>query len=479
MQIKYLNRSLQRFDATQVIPTQFVMFTLSVILGSAILYRDFERTNGRGAGEFVGGCALTFLGVWVITTGRPHDDNDEEEEEEERAPEQEDAIYLGPEEYGDDEVHFGPSSDSSRRHSALMNEFPTMSALTPYTSAGSHHRRPSMHRLNTPHITFTSEPPSQAVTVTTTPAGLDMDDDSLTANPWATDSLISSLNHRSNQPPLLHTTNSSPILPSEAEALTSQQHGSHRPDTPRRGTSPATNQPNPPPPSSRPSTPPGPGGSGTLRRKSHTTPSPSSSRPQPTPTPRPSDTEPATPSSSTNRARGTITTPSTSITSTPHNHHLKRGSISLLPGPLTSPLSSSLSAVVADSLRKGVELRSHAGSAPGTPTSRPRRNTREGGGAFGGWLGGGGAGVAGPRDAGADAGRRRSRGVSVSGEARSRGGSFAAEGGGVVREEEEGQEQAEGSERVKSGGEVAEGSEQQQQQQPQREGEGNAGASSS
>ncbi|KAL1620762.1 hypothetical protein SLS56_009532 [Neofusicoccum ribis] len=236
MQIKYLNRALQRFDATQVIPTQFVLFTLSVILGSAILYRDFERTNGRGAGEFVGGCAMTFLGVWIITTGRPRDDDDEEEEEEERAPEQEDAIHLGPEEYGDDEVHYGPtySNDSSRRQSALMNELPTISNRL--------HRTPSAH--------------------------------------------------------------------------------------------------------------------------------------------------------------------------------LKRGSISLVPGPLTSPLSSSLSAVVADSLRKGVEMR----SLSGTPTGgRPRRNTKEGAaGSFGGWLGGGGTGVAGPRDAVADAGlvasaqRRRSRGVSAS-----------------------------------------------------------------
>ncbi|KAF2093924.1 DUF803-domain-containing protein, partial [Rhizodiscina lignyota] len=70
MQIRYLNRALQRFDSTQVIPTQFVLFTLSVILGSAVLYRDFERTKAENAGEFIGGCALTFAGVWLITSGR-------------------------------------------------------------------------------------------------------------------------------------------------------------------------------------------------------------------------------------------------------------------------------------------------------------------------------------------------------------------------------------------------------------------------
>ncbi|KAF2087027.1 DUF803-domain-containing protein, partial [Saccharata proteae CBS 121410] len=70
LQIKYVNRALQRFDSTQVIPVQFVLFTLSVILGSAILYRDFERTSAQDAGKFIGGCALTFLGVWLITSGR-------------------------------------------------------------------------------------------------------------------------------------------------------------------------------------------------------------------------------------------------------------------------------------------------------------------------------------------------------------------------------------------------------------------------
>lgn len=82
MQIKYVNRSLQRFDATQVIPTQFVMFTLSVILGSAILYRDFERMSADHAGKFVGGCAMTFFGVWLITSKRPKAPEDDDREQE-------------------------------------------------------------------------------------------------------------------------------------------------------------------------------------------------------------------------------------------------------------------------------------------------------------------------------------------------------------------------------------------------------------
>ncbi|KAH6660786.1 magnesium transporter, partial [Truncatella angustata] len=65
MQVRYVNKALQRFDSTQVIPIQFVMFTLSVIIGSAILYRDFERTSAEQAIKFVGGCLLTFFGVFL------------------------------------------------------------------------------------------------------------------------------------------------------------------------------------------------------------------------------------------------------------------------------------------------------------------------------------------------------------------------------------------------------------------------------
>lgn len=92
MQVRYVNRALQRFDSTQVIPIQFVMFTLSVIIGSAVLYRDFERTTARQAAKFVGGCLLTFFGVFLITTGRPRQDEDEEVLSDEEGVE--DTIHL-------------------------------------------------------------------------------------------------------------------------------------------------------------------------------------------------------------------------------------------------------------------------------------------------------------------------------------------------------------------------------------------------
>ena len=78
MQIRYVNKALQRSDSTVVIPIQFVMFTLCVITGSAVLYRDFERTTPQQAAKFVGGCLLTFFGVFLITSGRaPRGEDDE------------------------------------------------------------------------------------------------------------------------------------------------------------------------------------------------------------------------------------------------------------------------------------------------------------------------------------------------------------------------------------------------------------------
>ncbi|KAK3333397.1 magnesium transporter NIPA-domain-containing protein [Cercophora scortea] len=78
MQVRYVNKALQRFDSTQVIPIQFVLFTLSVIIGSAVLYRDFERTTSEQAVKFIGGCLFTFFGVFLITSGRPRHDEEED-----------------------------------------------------------------------------------------------------------------------------------------------------------------------------------------------------------------------------------------------------------------------------------------------------------------------------------------------------------------------------------------------------------------
>ncbi|KAL0146001.1 magnesium transporter NIPA-domain-containing protein [Mucor lusitanicus] len=70
LQIKYLNKALQRFDSTEVIPTQFVLFTVSAIIGSAVLYHDFDGMDMEQMSRFMSGCAIEFLGVYLITSKR-------------------------------------------------------------------------------------------------------------------------------------------------------------------------------------------------------------------------------------------------------------------------------------------------------------------------------------------------------------------------------------------------------------------------
>lgn len=115
MQIKYINRALQRFDSTQVIPTQFVLFTLSVIVGSAVLYRDFESMSVARAGKFVGGCLMTFLGVYFITSGRVRSDGESTFSTED----EEEAIGLSNGERYRDRVDMSPPTQPLRAAKAL------------------------------------------------------------------------------------------------------------------------------------------------------------------------------------------------------------------------------------------------------------------------------------------------------------------------------------------------------------------------
>ncbi|CAO3619219.1 unnamed protein product [Cunninghamella echinulata] len=70
LQIKYLNKALQRFDSTAVIPTQFVLFTIAAIIGSAVIYGDFDDAGMNQMSRFMTGCVIEFLGVYFITSKR-------------------------------------------------------------------------------------------------------------------------------------------------------------------------------------------------------------------------------------------------------------------------------------------------------------------------------------------------------------------------------------------------------------------------
>ncbi|KAJ3864884.1 magnesium transporter NIPA-domain-containing protein [Lentinula novae-zelandiae] len=74
-QIRYLNRALMRFDSKIVIPIQFVLFNLSAIIGSAILYGDFKKASFHQIVTFLYGCAATFAGVFIIAWSSQSNDN--------------------------------------------------------------------------------------------------------------------------------------------------------------------------------------------------------------------------------------------------------------------------------------------------------------------------------------------------------------------------------------------------------------------
>ncbi|KAK8213184.1 hypothetical protein M8818_002482 [Zalaria obscura] len=221
LQIKYVNRALQRFDSTQVIPVQFVLFTLSVIIGSAVLYRDFERESAQNAGKFVGGCALTFLGVWFITSRRdksPSNDEDEELDEE-----NEDTIDLQDEEGVQPEI-IERSSDAQRRSSARGQP-----------------RKELRSFPSTPSIVISEHSDSDS-------QQSDFDElASMTANPWAASAAranLTSIHAKSTsilpiesessdrQKPPFHATTSAPTVPTA-----SSNHNTLRPVRSRAGQS--------------------------------------------------------------------------------------------------------------------------------------------------------------------------------------------------------------------------------------------------
>jgi hypothetical protein len=275
MQIKYVNKALQSFDSTQVIPTQFVMFTLSVIIGSAVLYREFETTTVERVAKFVGGCFLTFFGVYLITSGRPkrRDDMDEDDDSDE-----EEAIRLI-----DDEAQYSLKKQSTA--DTLRPSISTNRPVTPTLIGTTTPRRLSIDSIPSIAVTPTPETRSQP----SLPSGLNQ-------NPWIT----SPTQPSTPKPgPLNRAQSEVPPSTSTTPFYTPLTH--HAPPLNRNASIAA---PETPTKSKRSASP------------------PKADRPLPTPH-----------STLSRSARGSISR--------------------LLPGPFLAPLSSSLSAVVADSLRKG------------------------------------------------------------------------------------------------------------------------------
>jgi len=266
MQIRYVNRALQRFDSTQVIPIQFVLFTLSVIVGSAILYRDFKSATGDRIGKFIGGCILTFLGVYLITSGRASADDDANED---LLDDEENAIGLVDEEAYEDNMADDQGGQKSRQGSKSI-KIDDHGLLKGSRRSSKQRSISGSLSPQTPH-----RPPSRTPSTSSPTSSQESGSESpILVAPWRSSDGVAA---PSNRPRALAESASSPLLPSEA----------HR---------------------SEPSTP-------------HT-------NGQQSPVP-------WTPGRPSTRSRQSIAR--------------------LAPGPLMSPLSAGLSAVVADEIRKSVD----------------------------------------------------------------------------------------------------------------------------
>jgi hypothetical protein len=198
MQIRYVNKALQRFNSTQVIPVQFVLFTLSVIIGSAILYRDFEKATGDSIGKFVGGCLLTFLGVYFITSNRQSND-DENDEDEESDEEGEERITLINHDPTDSETPL-PKRDSRSARESESSNF-VQNGEGKY-DAPSHSRRSS-------RISFAESSRNPAFNAS--------DEQRHYETPWLQNPWRKSNDDIPEHPPLFSTI-SQPVLPTQAQA---------------------------------------------------------------------------------------------------------------------------------------------------------------------------------------------------------------------------------------------------------------------
>lgn len=145
-QVLYLNRALKLFDSTMVLPVHFVLFTISVIVGSAIMYRDFQHTDSGHLALFFVGCLLTFCGVWIITSSstKPVDPSPETQ-----------PLLVEPE-------LLIPTRGHQKRPSYYTSPSTTSNSLLPYRKSG------HSHSNSLPNFSFTASSSSSPLLVPST-----------------------------------------------------------------------------------------------------------------------------------------------------------------------------------------------------------------------------------------------------------------------------------------------------------------------
>ncbi|NXG12430.1 NPAL2 protein, partial [Sakesphorus luctuosus] len=65
-QVKFLNQAMHLYEATEIVPINFVFFATSAILSGVIFYQEFQSASLLSVFMFLFGCLLSFLGVFII-----------------------------------------------------------------------------------------------------------------------------------------------------------------------------------------------------------------------------------------------------------------------------------------------------------------------------------------------------------------------------------------------------------------------------
>ncbi|XP_062916002.1 NIPA-like protein 2 isoform X4 [Mobula hypostoma] len=69
-QVQFLNQAMRLYNATEVVPINFVFFTTSAIIAGVIFYQEFYGAALLNIFMFLFGCMLSFLGVFLIAKNR-------------------------------------------------------------------------------------------------------------------------------------------------------------------------------------------------------------------------------------------------------------------------------------------------------------------------------------------------------------------------------------------------------------------------
>eukprot|EP00003_Mantamonas_plastica_P029202 TRINITY_DN687_c1_g1_i2.p1 TRINITY_DN687_c1_g1~~TRINITY_DN687_c1_g1_i2.p1 ORF type:complete len:463 (+),score=138.78 TRINITY_DN687_c1_g1_i2:139-1389(+) len=70
LQVRFLNKAMEKFGSTEVVPVFYVTFTMCSIAGGIVLYREFAKIGFIQLVGFFIGCCCTFAGVYLITSNR-------------------------------------------------------------------------------------------------------------------------------------------------------------------------------------------------------------------------------------------------------------------------------------------------------------------------------------------------------------------------------------------------------------------------